>query len=67
MNEDQAINGKVNFTCRIQNPDIPRAGQHGAAHGGTAGPGGDGQHKTPTTGPFAQEKTKSLTPQTIEE
>ena len=52
---------------RIQNPDIPRAGRYGAAHGGTAGPGGDGQHRTPTTGLFAEEKTNSLTPQTIEE
>ena len=35
------------LTCRIQNPDIARAGRYGAAHGGTAGPGGDGQHNTP--------------------
>ena len=46
-------------TCRIQNPDIFRAGRYGAAHGGTAGPGGDGQHRTPT-GLFAQEKTALL-------
>ena len=26
-------------TCRIQNPDIPRAGRVGAAHGGAAGRG----------------------------
>ena len=37
------------MTCRIQNPDIPRAGRYGAAPGGTAGPGGDGEHRTPTT------------------
>ena len=52
---------RLYFTCRIQNPDIPRAGRYGAAHGGTAGPGGDGQHRTPTTGLFAKEKTNSLT------
>ena len=38
---------------------VPRASQHGAAHGGTAGPGRDGQHRTPT-GRFAQEKTALL-------
>ena len=54
-------------TCRVQNPDIPRAGRYWAAPGGTAGPGGDGQHRTPTTGLFAKEKTNSLTPQTMEE
>ena len=26
-------------TCRVQNPDIPRAGRGGAAHGAAAGPG----------------------------
>ena len=35
-------------TCRFQNPDIPRAGRDGAAHGGTAGRGGTGQDGTPT-------------------
>ena len=50
------------YTCRIQNPDTPQAGRYGAAHGGTAGPGGDGQHRTPTTGLFAQGKTNYLTP-----
>ena len=54
------------MTCRIQNRDLPRAGRHGAAHGGTAGPGGDGPHRTPT-GLFAQEKTAPFTPQTMEE
>ena len=49
-------------TCRVQNPDIPRAGRYGAAHGGTARPGGDGQHRTPTTGLFAQEITNTLIP-----
>ena len=34
--------------CRIQNPDIPRAGRVGAAHGGAAGRGGAGQDRTPT-------------------
>ena len=29
-------------TCRIQNPDTPRAGRVGAAHGGAAGRGGAG-------------------------
>ena len=33
----------LQFTCRIQNSDIPRAGRDGAAHGGTEGRGGDGQ------------------------
>ena len=28
------------YTCRAQNPDIPRAGRGGAAHGGVAGRGG---------------------------
>ena len=46
---------KRNRTGRIQNPNIPREGRYGAAHGGTKGPGGNGQHKTPT-GQFAQEK-----------
>ena len=54
------------LTCRTQSPDIPRAGRYGAAHGGTAGPGGDKQHRTPT-GRFAQEKAAPLTPQTMEE
>ena len=35
--------------------------------GGTAAPGGDGQHRTPTTGVFAQGKPNSLTSQTMEE
>ena len=39
-----------------KNPDIPRAGRDGAAHGGTAGRGGDGQDGTPTDR-FAQETT----------
>ena len=43
----------------------PQAGRYGAAHGGTAGPGGDRQHKTPTTALFAQVKTNSFTPKTI--
>ena len=45
---------------------VPRAGRDGVAHGGTAGPDGDGQHGTPT-GRLAQEKTAPLTPQLIEE
>ena len=44
----------TNNTCRIQNPNIPRASRYGAAHGGTAGPGGDGQHRMPTMGLFAE-------------
>ena len=35
-------------TCRIQNPNIPRAVRVGTAHGGAAGCGGAGQNKTPT-------------------
>ena len=53
------------FICRIGNPDIPRAGRHGAAHGGTAGPGRDRQHRTPT-GRFVQEKTTLFILQTME-
>ena len=41
-------------TCRVHNPDIPQAGRDVAAHGGTAGRGGDGQHGTPM-GRFAKE------------
>ena len=40
--------------------------REGAAHGGTAGQGGDGQGGTPT-GRSAQETTDPLTAQTIEE
>ena len=46
----------ISCICRIQNPDIPRAGRVGAAHGGAAGRGGAGQHGTPTDR-FAQEIT----------
>ena len=53
-------------TCRVQNPNMPRASRYGAAHGGTAGLGGDGQHRTPT-GLIAQGKTASFTLQTMEE
>ena len=52
--------------CRIQKPDIPRAGRGGAAHGGAAGRGGAGQDGTPT-GRFAQEPTVHLAPQGIED
>ena len=52
-------------TCRIENPDIPQAGRHGATHGRTTGPGRDGQHRTPT-GRFTQENTALLTLQTME-
>ena len=47
-------------------PDTLRADRDGAAHGGTAGRGGDGQDGTPT-GWFAQQTTVPLTFQTIEE
>ena len=56
----------VKSTCRVQNPDIPRAGRDGAAHGGTAGRGGAEQDGTPTD-LFAQETTVPHTLQTIEE
>ena len=46
-------------TSRIQNPDIPRAGQGGAAHGGTAERSGRRQNRTPA-GRFAQETTVPL-------
>ena len=59
-------NKKTIFTCRIQDPDIPRARRDGAAHGGAAGRRGDGQDGTPT-GRFSQEITDTLTPHTIEE
>ena len=64
-NRDQLLTHQI-ITCRIQTPDIPRAGRDGAGHGGTAGRGGDGQDGTPT-GRSAQETTVPLTLQTIEE
>ena len=63
--EPKVVCGRI-LTCRIQNPDIPRAGRGSAAHGGAAGWGGAGQNGTPTVR-FAQETTVPLTPQTIEE
>ena len=57
---------RIRTTCRVQNPDIPRAGRDRAAHGETAGRGGVGQDGTPT-GRFAQETNAPLTIQTIEE
>ena len=42
--------------CRIQNPDTPRAGRVGAAHGGAAGRGGAGSDGTPV-GRSGQETT----------
>ena len=53
-------------TCRLQNPDIPRAGQGGAAHGNALGRGGARQDRTPTVR-SAQEKTILLAPQEIED
>ena len=50
--------------CRIQNPDIQRAGRNEAAPGGTVGRGGDGQDGTPTDR-FAKETIVPLTFQTI--
>ena len=47
--------------CRIQNPDIPRAGSGGVAHGGAAGQSGAGQDRTPT-GRSVQETTAHLAP-----
>ena len=47
--------------CRIQNPDIPRAGRVGAAQGGAAGRGGDEQEGSPTSR-FAQNTTSFLFP-----
>ena len=37
-------------TCRTQNPDIPRVGRDGAAHGGAARRGGARQDWVPTVG-----------------
>ena len=36
------------FTCRVQNPNLPRAVRVGAAHGGAAGHGRARQNWTPT-------------------
>ena len=33
------------YTCRVQNPDIPRAGRVRAAHGGAAGPSRTGRRR----------------------
>ena len=41
------------MSCRIQNPDIPRADRFWAAPSGAAGRGEDGQDRTPT-GRFAK-------------
>ena len=57
---------RIAIVGRIQNPDISRTGWDGAAHGGAAGRGGNGQDGTPT-GWFAQKTTNILTLQTIEE
>ena len=56
-----AILNNVAFcsTCRIQNPDIPRAGRVGAAHGGGAGRGGRGRVGR-QAGFFIQETTAPL-------
>ena len=43
-------------TCRIQNPDVPRAGRGGAANGGAAGQGGAWQDSMPV-GRFVKETT----------
>ena len=51
--------------CRIQNPDTPRAGRVGAAHGGAAGRGGAGQDGTPL-GRSGPESTFPLALQQIE-
>ena len=48
-------------TCRIQNPDIPRAGRVGA-HGGAAGQSEDWK----LTEQFNQETSVPRTPQSIE-
>ena len=55
---------KSNQTCRIQNPDIPRAGRLGAARGGVAGRGGAGYSGTPTG--RSDQSTVLLAPQGIE-
>ena len=51
-------------TCRIQNPDIPRAGRVRAAHGGAAGRDRAEQDGAPTDR-FAQEVTFPRTSQGI--
>ena len=47
------------LTCRIQNPNIPRAVRVSAAHGGAAGRGGAGQNRMPT-GRVAEKPTVPL-------
>ena len=54
------------YICRIQNPDIPRAGMSGAAHGGAGGRGGERQDRTPA-GRFAKETTVPFALQSIED
>ena len=49
-----------------ENPDIPQASRDRAAHGETAGQGGDRQDETPTV-LVAEEPTILLTFQTIDE
>ena len=39
----KACSGRYKITCRVQNPNLPRAGRGGAAHGGAAGRGGVGR------------------------
>ena len=51
---------------RIQNPDIPRAGRGGAAHGGVAGRSGARHFGTPTDW-FAQETNNHPAVQSIED
>ena len=51
-------------TCRILNPNIPRAVRVGAAHGGTAGRGEAEQNRTPT-GRVALKPTVALALQGI--
>ena len=51
-------------TCRIQNPNIPRAVRVGAAHGGAARRGGTEQNRTPKSR-VAQKPTLPLALQGI--
>ena len=55
---------RCHITCRVQNTNIPQAVRVGAAHGGTAGRGRDGLHRTPT-GRLAKEATVSVTLQIV--
>ena len=61
---DKAAIEKYIITCRIQNPDIPRAARVGAAHGGAAGRSRAGRDADGTVRPG---DNRPSYPQSIEE